>query len=272
MRPLHAACLLAALALAGCQNPVGELISYGNQYREEGIKEYRAGDYTTAAGAFDEAVAQNAADARNHYWQGEAYLKLGRDQQAVQALRTAMRVRQLSSTGREDLALRDNIAAALGEAAARDRTDRELNRLLADAQGTGNADVYLALAEAHRARGDADNAVDAYEQARMAAGPDVNLAKRSGLYLVELGQPDLAEPILVQAYQLDPNDAQINAALRQVGVIPGPSLRSRDSLASPILPKGPLPEFKVRAGFEDNRDKPVDLDEVRARLAEEQAE
>ena len=269
MRRAAAPILLLALA-AGCQNPIGGQLTYGNQYREQGIQRYNAGDYSQAAGAFDEAVSQNPGDYRNHYWQGEAALRLGRHQQAVQSLDTALRVRELTAEGREDLATRDNIAAALGEAAAKSPGNAEINDLLTLAQSSDDPDVWLALAEAHRARGDADNAIPAYEQAYAAAPRDANIAKRYGLYLQDLDQPEMAKPALIQAYALRPEDQEVVSALESVGVVPGPSLRPKDELASPLLPKGPIPEFKINAGFEDNRDKPVNLDAVRERYEEPQ--
>ncbi|MEM6315859.1 MAG: tetratricopeptide repeat protein, partial [Planctomycetota bacterium] len=227
-------------------------------------KHYDAGDYERAVGAFEESTEQNPSDHLAHYYLGQTYRKQGKDQLAVQALNTALRVRLTTSTGRKDIGARNDITQALGQAIAESRSgDTALNKLEFDARTENTADLWLVVAETYRARGDADNALDAYTQAAAADDDDPFLAKRHALYVHALGQDDLARPLVINAYDLNPEDAEVIAALEAMDIVPGPSLRSRDRLTKPLIPKGPLPQF--RAGFEDNRDNPVDLDEVRQR-------
>ena len=51
---------------------------------------------------------------------------------------------------------------------------------------------------------------------------------------------------LKRAYQLNNKDQEVVAALRRVGVVPGPSLKEADQLAKPAVPKGPFPEVDVK--------------------------
>ena len=263
--------LTGLVGLAGCQNPISGVITYGDRYREQGIKRYRADDYLQAKGAFDEAVEQNPSDAANHYWLGESLLALGQPGNALRSLRTGLRVRRLTDENRQAVQLRGDLADATGRAiAASPNGTSELQRLEAEARESQDVDLYLAVASAHRQLGDADNAIDAYDTTLALAPEDGPISKEYGLYLRELGQADLATPVLIRAYDADPEDEEVTAALREVGVVPGPSLRPRSRLSRPPVPKGPLPEFKVQAGFEDNRQKPVDLDAVRERYKEPQ--
>ena len=48
--------------------------------------------------------------------------------------------------------------------------------------------------------------------------------------------------MLRRAYAINPNDEQVAAALRRIGVVPGPSLKDRNALATPPVPLGPIPE------------------------------
>ncbi|MEM8875450.1 MAG: tetratricopeptide repeat protein [Planctomycetota bacterium] len=252
------------VAVTGCRNPVSNVVTFGKQFRAQGVKHYDAGDYERARSAFEEATEQNPSDYLSHYYLGQTYRQQGKDQLAIQALNTALRVRLTTGGGRKDIAARNDITFALGQAVAESPSgDAALNKLEFDARTENKADFWMAVAEAYRARGDADNALDAYAQAAEAAPSDPFLAKRYAFYADGLGQSELAGPLLINAYDLQPEDPEVIAALEANDIIPGPSLRSRDKLVDPIIPKGPLPQF--RAGFEDNRNEPIDLDEVRRR-------
>ena len=271
MRLIPLSVLLLATAAAGCQNPISGVVTYGNRYRELGIERYNDAEYLQAEGAFDEAVEQNPTDFRNHYWLAESQLQLNQPDNALQSLKTALRVRRLTEQGREDLDTRNKVADALGRAiAASPNGSAELQDLQRAAAESANADLYSAVAATPRERGDADNAIHAYEQAVMLAPEDPTFAREYGLYLLDLEQPQIARPVLIRAYDNDPEDAEVQQALTSIGVVPGPSLRPRSRLSKPPLPKGPIPEFKLDARFDDNRKKPVNLDEVRQRYEEQE--
>ena len=65
--------------------------------------------------------------------------------------------------------------------------------------------------------------------------------KEYGLYLERLGQADKSLPLLKRAYTMDPQDAEVQAGLRRLGLVPGPSLKDRNALAKPPVPEGPIP-------------------------------
>ena len=74
---------------------------------------------------------------------------------------------------------------------------------------------------------------------------DFLLLKDYGLYLQQVGQGQRATTSLSQAYRLNDKDEQVNAALTQLGVVVGPSLKERNELASPAIPKGPIPPVNL---------------------------
>ena len=65
------------------------------------------------------------------------------------------------------------------------------------------------------------------------------------LYLEQLGQTKRADGELRRAYTLNSKDEEVAAALRRLGVVPGPSLKGEDGLEKPVLPLGPLPEVDL---------------------------
>ena len=60
------------------------------------------------------------------------------------------------------------------------------------------------------------------------------------------GMRDDSARQLKHAYQLNNRDPEVVAALRRIGVVPGPSLKEVEKLASPSVPKGPLPEVDIK--------------------------
>jgi tetratricopeptide (TPR) repeat protein len=95
--------------------------------------------------------------------------------------------------------------------------------------------------------GDADSAIDTYQQAALIDRKDFAIAKDYGLYLEQIpGKRDEAVRQLKKAYQLNNKDPEVAAALRRVGIVPGPSLKEQEQLAKPSVPKGPLPEMDVK--------------------------
>ena len=57
------------------------------------------------------------------------------------------------------------------------------------------------------------------------------MAKEAGLYEEGLKQNDRAAITLKKAYADNPDDAEVNDALRRLGVVVGPSLRDAGSLS-----------------------------------------
>jgi tetratricopeptide (TPR) repeat protein len=149
----------------------------------------------------------------------------------------------------------DSLASVIAKS---DPQGAELSAAEQRAQETQKARDYYLVARIHQFRLDPDSAIDAYNRASLLDPKDFYVAKEFGLYLVQLDQPQRAELQLRRAYGLRPNDQQVNEALAQIGIVPGPGLKDESQLAKPAIPKGPLPEVnlaKLRIGGGGNSQK-----------------
>ena len=114
------------------------------------------------------------------------------------------------------------------------------------------------LGKIYEDRGDPDSALDAFNRAVLLNPKDFIAAKQYGLYLEQVGQKQKAVYSLKKAYNLNPNDEQVNSALARLNVVPGPGLKAEDDLAKPAIPEGPLPEvnlskFKIGGSSADSQ-------------------
>ena len=231
----------AALVSSGC----AETVASSKHSREAGQQLYAEGNYVDAAGAYRNAVRKDPLDYRAYYGLGQSYDATKSYYQAIQAYQTALDVQKRTAPGREDTATRVKIIDALAQAMARgyDRTLTE--------GGSPNkpqtAEAKYIEAKAFAYMGDADSAIDTYQQAVLIDRKDFAIAKDFGLYLEQIpGKRDEASRQHKKAYQLNNKDPEVVAALRRVGVVPGPSLKDQEQLAKPSVPKGPLPEMDVK--------------------------
>jgi len=231
-----------ALIASGC----AEVVASSKHPRELGQKSYYAGEYADAAGAFRQAVRTDPLDYRAWYGLGQSYDATQSYHQAIQAYRTALDVRTRTLPGKEDEAMRVKIIDALAKSIAAGN-DRGFQ---ADATSHGRSpaaeDKYIA-AKSFQYMGDADAAIDTYQQAVMLDKKDAALAKDYALYLEKVpAMHPQAVKQLKRAYQLNGKDPQVLAALRRNGIVPGPSLKEPEQLANPAVPKGPLPEMDIK--------------------------
>ncbi len=247
--------IVASAALVGCGSTArtmsnvlntGDVITFSTQSQREGVKLYDAGEFDRAAGAFRNATTQNPRDYLSYFYLGKIYARQQREQLASQAFQTSLRVQPQTEAGRADLEARTRTAEAYAQFLAQATSrETELASFEQGVQKRNTATDWFALALVYVQTQDADNAIDAYNRATLIAPNDFAISKSYGLYLSNLGARERAMPVLRKAYQLDPKDAQVNAALRELGVVPGPSLLTQDQMAKPIMPKGPLPEIEV---------------------------
>ncbi|MFT3784987.1 MAG: tetratricopeptide repeat protein [Tepidisphaeraceae bacterium] len=223
-----------------------DVITFSMQARREGQKQYEAGNLDAAAGAFRNATNQNPRDYVSFYYLGEIYRQQGREQMASQAYQTSLRVQPETNTGKADLEQRTRTAQAFANfLATASSRETELDGFIANVQKRNTPTDWYVLALVYAQTQDADNAIDAYNHAIVLAGDDFAVQKSYGLYLTELNQRERAVPVLRKAYQLDPTDTQITAALRKFGIVPGPSLLQEEQMAKPVMPRGPLPEVEL---------------------------
>ena len=232
---------LCIFALAGCS----EVVSSSKHSRETGQRLYNEGEYVDASGAFNKAVREDPTDYRSWYWLGQSCDKTQSYHQAIRAYRTALEVRKRTAPGREDEAMRVRIIDALGKSIAAGN-----DRAFQPEGGNGSrptAEEKYVEAKAFEYMGDADSAMDAYQQAARLDTRDFAIAKDYGLYLEKVqGMHDQSVKQLKRAYQLNDKDPQVVAALRRSGVVPGPSLKEPEQLAKPSVPKGPFPEVDIK--------------------------
>lgn len=247
---------------AGCGNSSG-----GNQnsgmlavtntkaVRDTGIGQYNAGEFTDAAGTFKNATRQDPRDYQSYAYLGDCYRELGQLQQSIQAYKASLDTAGRSYQGREDMAFRartlDGLAAAIAKSG-----EVEIDAAQQSAQTAGGGDGYFLMAKIHRNRGDADSALDAYNRAALLGPKDFFIQKDYGLFLEQIGQTQPAERTLRRAYALNAKDAEVVAALRRIGVVPGPSLYDQNALAKPAMPKGPIPPAREWQFGENRSAKP----------------
>lgn len=220
--------MVLASMLMGCSTDI-QLINRGHIARDTGIRLYNEGSYADAAGAFKNAVRQDQRDYRSLYYMGASYEALKQYEQAVQAYKAALDVTHRSLEGEENRTFRLRIMDSLAALVAR-TDDRGVEKSEMEKQATTrrSAEWFLVLAKTHRAGGDADSALDAYNRGFLAEPKCFDLAKDYGLYLIQVGQTQKAIAPLQQANTLDPRDAQIIAAMRQIGLVPGEIPANKD--------------------------------------------
>lgn len=230
---------LSALLLV----PVGcaDTIASSKPSRSAGLKLYTEGSYVDAAGAFRNAVRQDPRDYKSHYYLGASYDALKSYHQAIQSYRAALDVMNVTFKGRGDEEFRTRILDGLANSLAKGGDRTTVTEALGGTKVT-QAEVKFTEAKVARILGDADTALIDYKQAMLLDPQDFYIAKEYGLYLQSLGQAPQANIVLRRAYAINSRDKQVNAALAQLGVVTGPSLKDRDDLVKPPVPEGPLPE------------------------------
>ena len=237
------ATLAGALFLGGC----GDLITFSNISRQQGLDDLQAEKYDEAQGAFLDAIRQNPRDYQSYYYLGTLYARQGQYSDAVAQYRTSLQVQPMTDTMNKNEAFRITTIQALADALAKvqDR-DASINQLETKALDDHTGETYYILGRVYADRGDADSAIDAYGKAADLAPTKFYIMKDYGLYLEKQGQKDQAIKMLTKAYQLNDQDPDVQAALRRLGIVPGPSLKTPDQLAKPLIPKGPLPDYLNR--------------------------
>jgi Tfp pilus assembly protein PilF len=244
------AALLSTVLIAtttGCGNSSGGnqntgMIAVTNTkaVRDMGIRQYNAGEYSEAAGTFRNATRQDPRDYQSYSYMGDCYQQMGQSQQAIQVYKTSLDTAQRTLQGRDDPAFRARTLEGLAGAIAKSG-EVEIDAAQQAAQSGSNPEAWFLMAKVHRNLGDADSALDAFNRAALLGPKDFYVAKDYGLYLEQIGQTQPAEKQLRKAYSLNAKDADVVAALRRIGVVPGPSLYDANALAKPAVPKGPIP-------------------------------
>jgi tetratricopeptide (TPR) repeat protein len=234
-----------SLALTGCS----DMLTYAQRNRDVGMDAYREADYPKAAGAFRSALRQDPRDYLSHYYLGLSSLQLKNYQQALVAFRSCLETQNVTLAGQEDNGTRIKALDGLAQAIVKsDDSDQEVNRVEQTARGAKGylaAREFFVLAKVYRYRMLPDMALDYYNRATLDDPKSFDYAKEYALYCEQLQQTARAQEALRKAYALDATDKEVADALRRLGVVPGLSLKDKDDLAKPLIPKGPIPEVDM---------------------------
>jgi tetratricopeptide (TPR) repeat protein len=232
------------------------MLTYAQRNRDIGMDAYREADYPKAAGAFRAALRQDPRDYLSHYYLGLSSLQLNNYQQAMVAFRSCLETQNVTLAGQEDNSTRIKSLEGLAQAIVKsDDSDQEVNRVEQAARGAKGpiaAREFFVLAKVYRYRMLPDMALDYYNRSTLDDPKNFDYAKEYALYCEQLQQTARAQEALRKAYALDATDKEIADALRRLGVVPGLSLKDKNDLAKPLVPKGPIPA--------------VDMDKVKATL------
>lgn len=233
---------LAATALlaVGC----ADAITFTKSDRARARIALTDGDHETASEVFQRQVQNNPRDYRAHVHLGQARLAAGNETAALRSFRTALDVLPLTPIGRTDTEYRQLIINEYARTLADVDTDGTMTDEL-DRRAKGDVTMKLLVARTHGEAGRPDAAIASFQEARRLDREDQIVAKQYGLYLESIRQDAAAEEVLRRAYALDSRDTEVAAALRRLGIVPGPAILSRNDLAKPKIPLGPLPEVKL---------------------------
>ena len=122
----------------------------------------------------------------------------------------------------------DGLAVTLAKA---DTHDHELDNFERRAKSSNKAEDYFLIAKIYKNRGDPDMALENYNHAALLDNKNFLILKEYGLYLQQANLTQRATASLEQAYRINDKDEQVNAALTQLGVVVGPSIKERNELA-----------------------------------------
>jgi tetratricopeptide (TPR) repeat protein len=243
---VHAAALTLAVApllLASCS---GFFTKYEDP-QQQGLRLYQEKNYTESAGAFRNAARKDPRDYKSQYYLAVACDADGRYQEAVEAYRAALDVQNITYDGKEDVAFRMKILDGLARTTAKaDPHDTLLNQFERQAKSSQKAEDFFLLAKIYRYRSDFDMSLDNYQHGALIDNKYFPLLKEYGLFLQQVGQQQRAVAALSQAYRVNDKDEEVVGALRQMGVVPGPSLKETTQLAQPVVPKGPIPPLDMQ--------------------------
>jgi Flp pilus assembly protein TadD len=212
------------------------MVTYSQNAKREGKREFNDGNYTEAAASFRNAIHQNPRDPESQYWLGMSY-EAGKDMhQAIGAYKTALQLMPHPNTPYYSEELRHDAFDRLAQVVASvDNCNEEIDLLQKEATGEQASEWHRLAGRVFRLRGDADSAIDEYRSALNFDRGNFAAQKELGIYLEQLRQNQAAALALRDAYRLNANDAEVNAALRRIGMVPGPSLLASEQLSKPFF-------------------------------------
>lgn len=231
---------LAGVAMLGCAD------TFTSTRSETTIGQtlYAEGDTEEATMIFANQVRRAPKNYKAHYHLGQARLASGRSGEAIRSFKTGLEVMPLTQHGQDDREYRFKLVDALsGALAEHDADGSQLAQI--ERKSKGDKWMKLLVAMTYAKAGQPDHAIQSFTEATTLDRDDPEIAKQYGLYLESIAQAEPAERQLRRAYRLNTQDEQVAAALRRLGIVPGPAILSATELSKPALPLGPIPEIKV---------------------------
>lgn len=133
-----------------------------------GMTAYKAGQYEEALAHHDKGIAHDASYDKHHYAKGLAFKKLDRMEEAIASFQQAMGSREAKTSRAATNAIRDHFIYLASSALSRrgqTPTPADGNEAMQHLQAMQeyvepDADAYYYMAEAHKAKGDFQLAVD----------------------------------------------------------------------------------------------------------------
>ena len=205
-------CLLASVMLAGCSGQVSK-----ETLRKRGDQAMFVEQWDVAIVNYTELTDRDPTN-----WTAQA--NLGRSALAIGDLNTARRALEIAAALRPaDPAIANDLADTMEQQQAWD----DLFAYLRDrAMSTSTSTDWLRLA---RAAIEADDPDTAREALRTALAVDADASVEPYLMaarlLRQLGDEEEAQRTLALAWRINPKNEDVNAALRDMGVVPGPTMR-----------------------------------------------
>jgi cytochrome c-type biogenesis protein CcmH/NrfG len=232
----------AFVFLTGCGMDSQNVLTWSQDAKREGIKQYGDGRYAEAAGAFRNAIRQNPLDPDSEYWLGLCYERTQSWHAAIDAYKTCLQLMPPPGTVHYSLRMHDSAFDRVAHLiASNDSTGSETDLLVQTAAQSHSSEDFRLLGRVYRFRGDADNALENYRRAVQIEPENFAAQRELGLYLEQLTQNQEAGQVLRDAYRLNQTDERVNDALRQIGMEPGPGLLARRQPPARQMTMPPLP-------------------------------
>ena len=228
---------IAALVLTGLSLNAGgcaDALTYAKDANAKGMELYNQGNYVEAAAAFNDATRQDPRDYKSYYFEGSSYEATHQYQRAIGSYRACLDEMPLTLEGSNNKPFRYRVLDALATSIAHSESHGiETAKLEKKAAGKASVEDQWLLAKVYRYTGDADAAIEAYNKAVLIDPEFFPVAKEAGLYEASLGQSDRAIFALKKAYAVNPDDTEVNDALKTLGVVPGAETHETRDYAMP---------------------------------------
>lgn len=225
-----AACGLAMALVTGCstQRPLPTV-------KRDADRAFEIGNFEKAEADYGEYLARRPFNNEVRYKLGVSQIRTGNAKAAAANLREALDVEPLNDK------IADAQADALLATGDKEALTAYVNRLASE---RGRVADYLRVARATQAIGHLDEAQTALvTAAKIDGGKSVDVQLAIAKFYTQIGDKARAARRLRMAYFLSPENAEVNAMIRAIGEIPGPTFALVPEEMQedvPNIPSGPV--------------------------------